>query len=85
MRTSRGGFVARRWRRVLFLYLGHGSSFPARVIVARHTVPRKISRNRRQPALPNAKAHLPAGTKRPDRTQYKRYGRKRQTFPEKTP
>jgi hypothetical protein len=37
--------------RVLFLSHGHGSSFPARVIVARHTVPRKISRNRRQAAL----------------------------------
>jgi hypothetical protein len=36
---------------ILFLYRGHGSSFPARVIVARHTVSRKISRNRRQAAL----------------------------------
>jgi hypothetical protein len=37
--------------RVLSLYHGHGSSFPARVIGARHTVSRKISRNRRQAAL----------------------------------
>jgi len=37
--------------RVLLLNLRHGSSFPARVIVACHTVPRKISRNRRQAAL----------------------------------
>jgi hypothetical protein len=37
--------------RVWFLYRGHGSSFPARGIVARHTVSRKMSRNRRQAAL----------------------------------
>jgi hypothetical protein len=37
--------------RVLFLYHGHGSSSPARVIVARHTLSGKISRNRRQAAL----------------------------------
>jgi hypothetical protein len=43
-RTYSGG-------RVLFLYHGHGSSFPARVIVARHTVTRTISRDRRQAAL----------------------------------
>jgi hypothetical protein len=37
--------------RVLFLYRGHGSSFPARVIGVRHTILGKISRNRRQAAL----------------------------------
>jgi hypothetical protein len=34
--------------RVSFLFRGHGPSFPARVIVTRHTVSRKIPRNRRQ-------------------------------------
>jgi hypothetical protein len=37
--------------RVWFPYRGHGSSFPARVIVARHAVSRKVSRDRRQAAL----------------------------------
>jgi hypothetical protein len=37
--------------RLLFLYRAHSSSFPARVIGARRTVSRKISRNRRQAAL----------------------------------
>jgi hypothetical protein len=37
--------------RFLFLDRGHGSSFPARVVVASHTVSRAISRNRRQAAL----------------------------------
>jgi hypothetical protein len=36
--------------RVSFLFLGHGSSFPARVIVARHTDLRRISAIRRQAA-----------------------------------
>jgi hypothetical protein len=36
--------------RFLFLYRGHGSSFPARVVVARHTVSRAISLNRRRAA-----------------------------------
>jgi hypothetical protein len=34
-----------------FLSRGHGSSFPARFIVARPTVSRKMSPNRRQAAL----------------------------------
>jgi hypothetical protein len=38
-------------RRLLLLYHSHGSSFPGRVIVARHTVSRKISRICRQAAL----------------------------------
>jgi hypothetical protein len=37
--------------RVLILDHGHGSSSPARVIMARHTFSRKILRNRRQAAL----------------------------------
>jgi hypothetical protein len=37
--------------RLWFLSHGHGSSFPARFIVARHTVSWKISPNRRQAAL----------------------------------